>query len=72
MWTAFAPDAETVNLYAFVQTATWADDIKTKRYGYRRDVASEPTAGRNIGYADHDQHAYWHFRTSSSLRTRRR
>ncbi len=60
--TAGAPDAETARTYAFVHAATWADDIKTKRYSYRRDVATEPTAGRNIGYADHDQHAYWHFK----------
>jgi hypothetical protein len=45
-WTAGAPDAETAKLYAFVHAATWADDIKTKRYGYRRDATIDPNAGR--------------------------
>ena len=25
-------------------------------------LATSPTAGQNIGYADHNQHAYWHFK----------
>ena len=61
-WTAGTSDEKTAKLYAFVHAATWADDIKTKEYGYTRDNANSPTAGQNIGYADHNQHAYWHFK----------
>jgi hypothetical protein len=61
-WTAGAPDEQTAKLYAFVHAATWADDIKTREYGYVRDDVSSATAGQNIGYADHNQHAYWHFK----------
>ncbi len=61
-WTAGAPDEKTAKLYAFVHAATWADDIKAKEYGYTRDAVTSPTAGQNIGYADHNQHAYWHFK----------
>ncbi|MGY3609198.1 MULTISPECIES: S1/P1 nuclease [unclassified Bradyrhizobium] len=60
-WTAGTPDEKTAKLYAFVHAATWADDIKTKEYGYTRDNVHSPTAGQNIGYADHNQHAHWHF-----------
>jgi hypothetical protein len=45
-----------------VHAATWADDIKTEEYGYKRDKVDSPTAGQNIGYADHNQPAYWHFK----------
>jgi hypothetical protein len=61
-WTAGARDEKTAKLYAFVHAATWADDIKTKEYGYTRDSVNSATAGQNVGYADHNQHAYWHFR----------
>jgi S1/P1 Nuclease len=61
-WTANAPDDATAKVYAFVHAATWADDIKTKPYGYTRDSVTSPTAGQNIGYSDHNQHAYWHFK----------
>jgi hypothetical protein len=61
-WTAGTSDEKTAKLYAFVHAATWADDIKTKEYGYTRDKLDGPTAGQNIGYADHNQHAYWHFK----------
>lgn len=61
-WVAGAADEKTAKIYAFVHAATWADDIKTKEYGYTRDSADSPTAGQNIGYADHNQHAYWHFK----------
>ena len=61
-WTAGAPDDRTAKLYAFVHAATWADDIKTREYHYTRDKVDSPTAGQNIGYTDHNQHAYWHFR----------
>jgi hypothetical protein len=61
-WTAGAPDEKTAKLYAFVHAATWADDIKTKDYGYARDNVNSATAGQNIGYTDHNQHAYWHFK----------
>jgi hypothetical protein len=61
-WIAGAPDEKTTKLYAFVHAATWADDIKTKEYGYTRDNVNSPTAGQNIGYSDRNQHAYWHFK----------
>jgi hypothetical protein len=61
-WTAGAPDEKTAKLYAFVHAATWADDIKRREYGYTRDNVNSATAGQNIGYSDHNQHAYWHFK----------
>ena len=61
-WTAGAADDKTAKTYAFVHAATWADDIKTKEYGYTRDAVTSPTASQNIGYSDHNQHAYWHFK----------
>ena len=61
-WTAGISDPETARVYAFVHAATWADDIKTKPYGYHRDSPASATAGQNIGYADMNQHAYWHFK----------
>lgn len=61
-WTGGATDEKTAKLYAFIHAATWADDIKTKEYHYTRDDVDSPTAGQNIGYADHNQHAYWHYR----------
>src|SRR5262245_23767940 len=61
-WTAGASDEKTAKLYAFVHAATWADDIKRKEYGYTRDNVNSTTAGQNIGYSDHNQHAYWHFK----------
>lgn len=61
-WTAAAPDAATAKLWAFVHAATWADDIKTRAYGYARDPVTGPAAGQNIGYADHNQHDYWHYK----------
>ena len=60
-WTAGAPDAATARLYAFVHAATWPDDIKT-RAGYTRDKVDSSTAGQNIGYGDHFQHEYWHYK----------
>lgn len=64
-WIANAPDEATAKKWAFVHAATWADDIKTKPYGYKRDDVSSPTAGQNIGYSDHNQHDYWHFKDIS-------
>ncbi len=61
-WTAGAPDEQTARLYAFVHAATWPDDIKAKDSGYTRDKVDSPTAGQNIGYADHNQHDYWHYK----------
>jgi hypothetical protein len=37
-------------------------DIKMKSYGYTRDTATSATAGQNIGYEDHNQHDYWHYK----------
>lgn len=47
---------------AFLRAALWPDAIKHMP-GYRND-GERPrgaTAARNIGYADHLQHRYWHF-----------
>ena len=61
-WTSNAPDAATAKKWAFVHAATWADDIKTRPHGYTRDAVTDPTAGQNIGYADKNQHDYWHYK----------
>ncbi len=47
---------------AFVIAATWADEIKSEP-GYVADGEhpSGPDSARNVGYADHLQHRYWHF-----------
>jgi hypothetical protein len=60
-WIADVPPLQQAHT-AFVLAATWADDIKSEP-GYiddgpRPDHAS---AADNIGYADHQQHRYWHF-----------
>ena len=47
---------------AFVMAATWPDEIKSEP-DFQND-GERPTgadAARNIGYADHLQHRYWHF-----------
>ncbi|OAF01156.1 phospholipase [Bradyrhizobium centrolobii] len=64
-WTAEAPDDRTAKMFAFVHAASWADDIKTEPYHYTRDKADGATAGQNIGYNDHYQHAYWHFKDTN-------
>lgn len=61
-WTAGAPDPATAKQWAFVHAATWPDDIKTKAYNYSRDDPASATAGQNIGYSDHNQHDYWHYK----------
>ena len=61
-WTAGISDANKAKLYAFVHAATWADDIKTKEYNYTRDKVDGPAAAQNIGYADKNQHAFWHYK----------
>jgi hypothetical protein len=48
------------NRAAFMRAATWADSIKSDS-SYQTDDQTAPTAGQNIGYADHLRHAYWHF-----------
>lgn len=60
--TAAAPDPNTAKLYGFIHAATWADDIKTKAYNYTRDKVTGPAAGQNIGYADRNQHSFWHYK----------
>jgi S1/P1 Nuclease len=61
-WTAGAPDEGTARLWAFMRASVWADDIKAGEYGYVRDNVHSTTAGQNIGYADHNQHSYWHYK----------
>jgi hypothetical protein len=60
-WVAGVSPAERDEV-AFVRAATWADWIKHAP-GYIDDgqqpVAAD--AARNIGYADHLQHRYWHY-----------
>src|SRR4051812_31303923 len=59
-WTAGVPAAKRDQI-AFVRAATWPDDIKSAS-GYVNDHDQEgPDGARNIGYADCDQHRYWHF-----------
>jgi hypothetical protein len=51
--------------YTFIRASAWADAIKTfKAYrdASKDDAATTATAGRNIGYADHLIHGYWHFK----------
>jgi hypothetical protein len=47
---------------AFLRAATWADAIKGAP-GYTNDSLQQSgaDAARNIGYADHLQHRYWHY-----------
>ena len=60
-WVSRASRAERDEV-AFVMAATWPDEIKSEP-GYENDGdrPSGPDAARNIGYADHLQHRYWHF-----------
>jgi S1/P1 Nuclease len=61
-WIAKAPAAKRQQV-AFVMAATWPDFIKTAA-GYTNDTDRPPpgpASSRNIGYADHLQHRYWHF-----------
>jgi hypothetical protein len=60
-WIADTTPAERDRI-AFVRAATWADAIKSEA-GYENDGnrPEGPDAARNIGYADHLQHRYWHF-----------
>ncbi len=50
----------------FMIASTWADDIKRKS-GYQDDGSANgdrpdgASSRRNIGYADHLRHKYWHF-----------
>jgi len=47
---------------AFMKAATWPDYIKTAP-GYKNDKdPTGPDAARNIGYGDHLQHRYWHYK----------
>lgn len=62
-WVAGVPASLKAH-YAFVKAATWADDIKGLVEGYTNngDKATNPGAGRNVGYYDHYSHSYWHFK----------
>lgn len=60
-WIAHYPPGQQQEV-AFLEAARWPDAIKHEP-GYRND-GERPhglAAGRNIGYADHLQHRYWHF-----------
>ena len=69
-WTKDVPEADRTET-AFIRAATWPDEIK-KDAAYQDDgplngfeaPRSGPGAAaslRNIGYADHLRHKYWHF-----------
>ena len=60
-WTERASGANRDEV-AFVMAATWPDEIKHEP-GYENDGErpSGADAARNIGYADHLQHRYWHY-----------
>jgi hypothetical protein len=60
-WTAGVPERN-AKLYAFMRASVWADDIKTREYGYMRDNVNGSTAGQNVGYDDRNQHSYWHYK----------
>ncbi|WP_168600811.1 S1/P1 nuclease [Rhizobium sp. SG741] len=62
-WVAGVPESLKAQ-YAFIKAATWADDIKGLIEGYTNngDKATNPQAGRNVGYYDHYSHGYWHFK----------
>ena len=48
--------------FAFMEAATWADDIKSdSRYTDDNDKPDGPRAARNVGYADVLRHRYWHY-----------
>jgi hypothetical protein len=67
-WVAEAPAGQ-AGLVAFLNAAVWPDCIKGDSCpGYVSDGTengnrppADATAGRNIGYADHLMHKYWHF-----------
>src|SRR5262249_61780537 len=65
-WIAGVPAGQRDRI-AFVRAATWADAIK-RDSAYQSDGSDNgdrpppgPDASRNIGYADHLRHKYWHF-----------
>ncbi len=60
-WVARAHGPERDQI-AFVFAATWADAIKSEpTYVNDGERPWGPDSGRNIGYADHLQHRYWHY-----------
>lgn len=60
-WTAHVAAAER-NEIAFLRAATWADSIKSgPGYVFDGNRPAGADAARNIGYADHLQHRYWHY-----------
>lgn len=60
-WTANVPEPEKAHV-AFLKAATWPDVIRNAP-GYQTDsiASSGPAASRNLGYADHLVHPYWHY-----------
>jgi len=45
---------------AFMRASTWPEIKLDPKYN-GADLQTAPTAGQNIGYADHLRHGYWHF-----------
>jgi hypothetical protein len=62
-WTAGVPVADRDRI-AFIQAATWPDDIKSSSNipGYTSDHVTGPNRNRNSGYDDCNQHRYWHYK----------
>lgn len=65
-WVADVPEPEKPRI-AFLRASRWPDDIKSDA-AYKQDgeqggnrPSGMTTAARNIGYADHLMHKYWHF-----------
>lgn len=69
-WTRGVPAADRDRV-AFIQAATWPDDIKSNNTqdpmrrmtnGYTSDQITGPNARRNVGYIDCQQHRFWHYK----------
>lgn len=60
-WIAGVPAANRDRV-AFIQAATWPDDIKGASAGYTQDRVTGPNARRNTGYDDCNRHGYWHYK----------
>ncbi|MBK1660181.1 S1/P1 nuclease [Paracraurococcus ruber] len=60
-WTAGLPPSGRARA-AFLQAATWPDDIKGRQgYDPRSEDPATPAATRITGYADRREHREWHF-----------
>jgi hypothetical protein len=60
-WVRGVPAADRGRV-AFIQAATWPDDIKSPSAGYATDRVTGPNANRNSGHDDCNEHRYWHYK----------